>query len=548
MTDVNWNAFTEAASPVDSFIAGRQARMKENAFAQDRQWAAQDRQLAMQDRQKGDEAAAKKQQLEITHAAADYLGNIASQSQDPQQVLAKFDEMTPVLSQVIGATPEQLAPFRQAIAANPIEAINAIKGAAKRELEYMNLGGGYGVAIDKASGAKVAEYNAPYLKLGPNETAVPSPLYGQQPAGGVAPSGAAPATARGVRNNNPLNITTLPNGQWAGQAGADGKFAVFATPQAGFAAADKNLQAYAKRGINTIEGVVGRWAPDGVDGNNVSSYAGTVARDLGIDPKAPIDLANPQVRQRLLMSMSKVELGGTHPGLPTLQGTPKPTEQWKQIDPGRQQNTATGEIKGIPGSAQDQKRADARLKQAQALQTEAAKAQLVLSTIRDARNFIGKGETGIIGAAASKYPGTRAYDLARKLETVKANLSFDTLAEMRRNSPTGGALGAVSDREIALLGAAVASIDQGQSEPELRKALRQIETHYANVLKAQSDALKQPASPPRQGANRRLDFGGNNPQGQLPPQAVKQLKPNAVVTFANGQQWTLRNGKPVRVK
>ncbi len=33
----------------------------------------------------------------------------------------------------------------------------------------------------------------------------------------------------------------------------------------------------------------------------------------------------------------------------------------------------------------------------------------------------------------------------------------------------------------------------------------------------------------------------------LPPAAVSQLKEGEVTTFANGQKWTLRGGKPVQV-
>jgi hypothetical protein len=38
------------------------------------------------------------------------------------------------------------------------------------------------------------------------------------------------------------------------------------------------------------------------------------------------------------------------------------------------------------------------------------------------------------------------------------------------------------------------------------------------------------------------------PQTALPPEAAKQLKQGEVTTFKNGQSWTIRDGKPVRVK
>jgi hypothetical protein len=38
------------------------------------------------------------------------------------------------------------------------------------------------------------------------------------------------------------------------------------------------------------------------------------------------------------------------------------------------------------------------------------------------------------------------------------------------------------------------------------------------------------------------------PQTELPPSARKQLAEGQITTFGNGQQWTLRNGKAVRIK
>lgn len=139
--------------------------------------------------------------------------------------------------------------------------------------------------------------------------------------GGAAPSGNVP---RGLRNNNPLNVTSLPDGQWSGQTGTDGQYATFSTPQAGWAAADKNLATYGSaHGINTIAGVVNRWAPAGKDGNNPVQYAATVAKALGVDPNAQVNLADPATRQKILTAMAGVENGqpvaygqGAAPGAP----------------------------------------------------------------------------------------------------------------------------------------------------------------------------------------------------------------------------------------
>lgn len=134
-----------------------------------------------------------------------------------------------------------------------------------------------------------------------------------------APVAAAPTSAaRGIRNNNPLNLTTLGNGRsWDGQTGADGRFATFASPEAGLAAADKNLRAYNTRhGINTVSGIVSRWAP--ASENDTQAYIHTVSTDLGVRPDQPLNLSDPGVRQRVLQSMAKVEVGQT--GVAALKG------------------------------------------------------------------------------------------------------------------------------------------------------------------------------------------------------------------------------------
>jgi hypothetical protein len=109
---------------------------------------------------------------------------------------------------------------------------------------------------------------------------------------------------RGVRNNNPLNLT----GHWDGQIGSDGPFAQFASVDDGRAAADRNLQAYAsKHGINTVAGVVSRWAPPSE--NDTHAYVSKVSDALGVDPNAPLDMSDPQLRTKLLGAMESHETG-----------------------------------------------------------------------------------------------------------------------------------------------------------------------------------------------------------------------------------------------
>lgn len=112
---------------------------------------------------------------------------------------------------------------------------------------------------------------------------------------------------RGVRNNNPGNIIAGPT-QWAGQIeGADPKYASFATPQAGIRALGRNLLAYGSKGIDTVEGIVSRWAPS--TENQTAEYVKKVAADLGVDPREPLNLKDRKVLTALATSIIQQENG-----------------------------------------------------------------------------------------------------------------------------------------------------------------------------------------------------------------------------------------------
>jgi hypothetical protein len=96
----------------------------------------------------------------------------------------------------------------------------------------------------------------------------------------------------GLRNNNPGNL------RFAGQAGAEegeGGFARFPTLAAGIQAANRQLDLYAKRGINTIGAIVSKWAPK--NENDTGAYIGRLEKQLGVGRNQPLTAAD---RQKLL--------------------------------------------------------------------------------------------------------------------------------------------------------------------------------------------------------------------------------------------------------
>lgn len=78
-------------------------------------------------------------------------------------------------------------------------------------------------------------------------------------------------------------------------------------------------------------------------------------------------------------------------------------------------------------------------------------------------------ETGIIGGAlAGLGVNQEAVDFKNTLSSLQANVAFDALQKMREASKTGGALGAVSERELTLLISTLGALEQSSS-PELMR-------------------------------------------------------------------------------
>ena len=116
----------------------------------------------------------------------------------------------------------------------------------------------------------------------------------------------------------------------------------------------------------------------------------------------------------------------------------------------------------------------------------------IMEQIKEAKGLAsGSSTTGLIGIGTSVVPGTPAYDLSKKLETILANVGFDRLQRMREESPTGGALGQVAVQELVALQNSIASLQQGQSKAQLLKNLDRVYSSYEKFIAAfESDAAK----------------------------------------------------------
>jgi hypothetical protein len=95
---------------------------------------------------------------------------------------------------------------------------------------------------------------------------------------------------------------------------------------------------------------------------------------------------------------------------------------------------------------------------------------------------MGGNTTGFFGKIMAGIGGTEANDLRTMLDTVRANVGFDKLQSMREASPTGGALGNVSNQENLLLQSVLSNVEQSQSPEQLKRNLLRLRESYLDIV------------------------------------------------------------------
>jgi len=119
-------------------------------------------------------------------------------------------------------------------------------------------------------------------------------------------------TARGLRNNNPLNIVKSEI-NWKGEVkpSTDKNFAQFETMEYGLRAALKLLRTYYnKHGCRTVRQIVARWDPEGE--KVINAYVQTVCRLTGLKPETPLPPMKAETQVvwcDIVLAMASMECG-----------------------------------------------------------------------------------------------------------------------------------------------------------------------------------------------------------------------------------------------
>ncbi len=142
-------------------------------------------------------------------------------------------------------------------------------------------------------------------------------------------------------------------------------------------------------------------------------------------------------------------------------------------------------IEPIPGSKAEAEVKQIAEKKAKADVLKAETGNIVANALDDIDRLAGSATlpvAGALGARVANIPGTAAHDVAKALETVGANISFGQLQQMRESSPTGGALGGITEGELQLLKNSYANLSQSQSPDQFKTNLGRVRATFERVV------------------------------------------------------------------
>ena len=166
--------------------------------------------------------------------------------------------------------------------------------------------------------------------------------------------------------------------------------------------------------------------------------------------------------------------------------TGKPSKDFQRV---WDEESGTYRDEAIPGTATARDQDLLNSKAFQALQANNEQFDAIMTNIDAADELISPFTAGV-GSYMEGLRGTPARDLSARMETVKANIGFDKLNEMRQTSPTGGALGQVTERELKFLQSVRGSLDEGQSPAQLRETLGEIKASLQRLQEVREIAFK----------------------------------------------------------
>lgn len=206
-----------------------------------------------------------------------------------------------------------------------------------------------------------------------------------------------------------------------------------------------------------------------------------------------------------------------------------------KIPPGYRM-TPDGNMEAIPGGPGANKESATQSKASAALEGVNNEMDRLYQSAEEAKNH--PGLPSIIGwtRLGRIAPGQDAADARALIGSLKAKGGFAVLQAMRASSPTGGALGQVSDKEEQLLQNAIASLDDTQGLPQMQASLDKFKQYTQDAKARIRNAYE-------------MQFGGGQSTDVHPEAKPKVGNPFSAITKGGKQMavGTTRTSKRTKI-
>lgn len=199
--------------------------------------------------------------------------------------------------------------------------------------------------------------------------------------------------------------------------------------------------------------------------------------------------------------------------------------------------TAEGNLEAIPGGPADTKLQGVMNQDTATLNTSIANFDRLATAANEVKNHPGLGGiTGLRGAIPN-IPGSAAANAQAKLDTLKAQVGFGVLQELRNASKTGGALGQVTEKEHVLLQNALAALANAQDTRQMQESLQKIIDYTAEAKERLRGAY-----------NMKHGERGGAPAPAPEAPTAPPSAPAAPSGLREGQKGTSKSGRPMTVR
>lgn len=541
--------------------------------------------IALSQQHQTEDADAQKRAADQTALATGYLRGLPAGSDYGSAI----DGMTPMLTNSLGMSPDEVLNWRKAITANPamITSLDDAANKARANSQYGTRTVAPGATV--MTGDKVT-YRAPFApqvktirRADGGTDLVPFDPNSGSIAGGAGYTEPAPAGAPGAGGGGgPLTVDRMLPLTVAQESGGDYTAVNKTTGALG------RYQVMPTTGQKLAQGLGMPWRPDMMRGDDQASRnyqdaigkaaAGEAVSASGGDPAAAFSYyysgsptayrdakGNPKTAKYVADMMAR--LGGGAPGgraAPAPGGAPAPAGGAIYSTPGKPQirSATPEELAGYPAGTMAQIDATGKLVNIrtptagaanlqQRQQANYAKVATMVEGTVASLDQLRESVAGIlnnpdldsyVGNISGRLPGflsSGRNDFNQNLDTLKTQVGMTALANMRAQSPTGGALGQVSNYENKMLQRSLANLDASQSPEQFRKNLGVVLTTIDRAKRRMGDALAR--TPGGQAG------GGGPPapaSNSSPPMigATIKNKSTGEVRVWNGRGWVAQRG------